>query len=102
MWRQSHSLYRHILKQNGCMFSRGMSSGVPGVLAIRRETINVWERRAPLSPRHVRKLVKDGIKVIVQPSNRRAYNMQVTIHSEHLSIYLLLFIVSLELDQVKK
>lgn len=56
-----------------------MSSEASGVLAIRRETINVWERRAPLSPRHVRKLVKDGIKVIVQPSNRRAYNMNVGI-----------------------
>lgn len=46
------------------------------VLAIRREDVNVWERRAPLSPAHVRDLVKHGIKVIVQPSNRRAYNMQ--------------------------
>ena len=47
------------------------------VMAIRRETINVWERRAPLAPHHVRKLIKKGIKVIVQPSNRRAYSMQV-------------------------
>ncbi|KAL8567459.1 hypothetical protein ACOMHN_010050 [Nucella lapillus] len=46
------------------------------VLGIRRETINVWERRAPLAPLHVRKLVKKGIKVIVQPSDRRAYSMQ--------------------------
>ncbi|XP_076468857.1 alpha-aminoadipic semialdehyde synthase, mitochondrial-like isoform X2 [Babylonia areolata] len=46
------------------------------VMAIRRETINVWERRAPLAPMHVRKLVKKGIKVIVQPSDRRAYSMQ--------------------------
>lgn len=46
------------------------------VLAIRREDVNVWERRAPLSPAHVRDLVKNGVKVIVQPSNRRAYNMQ--------------------------
>ncbi|XP_036356973.1 alpha-aminoadipic semialdehyde synthase, mitochondrial isoform X2 [Octopus sinensis] len=45
------------------------------VLAIRREDVNVWERRAPLSPAHVKQLVKDGIKVIVQPSNRRAYSM---------------------------
>ncbi|CAG2186034.1 AASS [Mytilus edulis] len=78
MWRtQSQPLCKQILKQNGCLFTRrAMSSGLPGVLAIRRETINVWERRAPLAPKHVRKLVKDGIKVIVQPSNRRAYNMQ--------------------------
>ncbi|XP_050313695.1 alpha-aminoadipic semialdehyde synthase, mitochondrial isoform X2 [Anthonomus grandis grandis] len=46
------------------------------VIAIRREDQSVWERRAPFSPSHVRKLVKNGIKVIVQPSNRRAYPMQ--------------------------
>ena len=48
------------------------------VMAIRRETINVWERRAPLAPHHVRKLVRNGVKVIVQPSDRRAYSMQVS------------------------
>uniref|UniRef100_A0A3Q2YVJ0 Aminoadipate-semialdehyde synthase n=1 Tax=Hippocampus comes TaxID=109280 RepID=A0A3Q2YVJ0_HIPCM len=42
------------------------------VIAIRREDINPWERRAPLAPRHVRELTHDGIKVLVQPSNRRA------------------------------
>lgn len=46
------------------------------IIAIRREDQSVWERRAPFSPNHVRKLVKNGIKVIVQPSNRRAYPMQ--------------------------
>lgn len=46
------------------------------VIAIRREDQSVWERRAPFSPSHVRKLVKNGVKVIVQPSNRRAYPMQ--------------------------
>jgi len=46
------------------------------VLAIRREDQSVWERRAPLSPAHVKKLVKDGARVLVQPSNRRAYPMQ--------------------------
>jgi len=45
-------------------------------MAIRRETQSVWERRAPLGPQHVRKLVKKGVKVLVQPSNRRAYPMQ--------------------------
>ena len=28
-----------------------------------RETQSVWERRAPLGPQHVRKLVKKGVKV---------------------------------------
>lgn len=47
--------------------------------AIRREDNSVWERRAPLAPHHVRSLVKQGFKVIVQPSNRRAYPMQVSL-----------------------
>lgn len=46
------------------------------VIAIRREDQSVWERRAPFSPAHVRKLVRNGVKVIVQPSNRRAYPVQ--------------------------
>ncbi|XP_041348560.1 alpha-aminoadipic semialdehyde synthase, mitochondrial-like isoform X2 [Gigantopelta aegis] len=57
------------------LFWRCMSDG-PKVMAIRRETINVWERRAPLSPSQAGSLVKKGIKVLIQPSNRRAYNMQ--------------------------
>uniref|UniRef100_A0A8C6SN50 Aminoadipate-semialdehyde synthase n=1 Tax=Neogobius melanostomus TaxID=47308 RepID=A0A8C6SN50_9GOBI len=42
------------------------------VMAIRREDINAWERRAPLAPRHVKELTHAGVKVLVQPSNRRA------------------------------
>ncbi|KAH3892671.1 hypothetical protein DPMN_016794, partial [Dreissena polymorpha] len=78
MWRQpSLKLCQHLNKPgvaygNQCV--RMISS--KGTLAIRRETINVWERRAPLSPSQVASLVKQGFKVIVQPSNRRAYNMQ--------------------------
>ena len=49
------------------------------VLALRREDYNVWERRAPLTPSHVQQLVKSGVRVIVQPSNRRAFPMQVTV-----------------------
>lgn len=45
-------------------------------IGIRRETINAWERRAPLAPFHVKKLTKDGIRVLIQPSNRRAYPIQ--------------------------
>uniref|UniRef100_A0A914PDV6 Alanine dehydrogenase/pyridine nucleotide transhydrogenase N-terminal domain-containing protein n=1 Tax=Panagrolaimus davidi TaxID=227884 RepID=A0A914PDV6_9BILA len=45
-------------------------------LGIRRETINAWERRAPLAPGHVKKLTKKGIKVLIQPSNRRAFPIQ--------------------------
>ncbi|XP_021922979.1 alpha-aminoadipic semialdehyde synthase, mitochondrial isoform X2 [Zootermopsis nevadensis] len=46
------------------------------VIAIRREDQSVWERRAPLAPSNVRHLTRAGVKVIVQPSNRRAYPMQ--------------------------
>ena len=46
-------------------------------LAIRREDNSVWERRAPLSPADVRYLVQQDINVIVQPSNRRAFSMEV-------------------------
>ncbi|XP_031135587.1 alpha-aminoadipic semialdehyde synthase, mitochondrial isoform X1 [Sander lucioperca] len=42
------------------------------VMAIRREDINPWERRAPLAPKHVKELTNAGVKVLVQPSNRRA------------------------------
>lgn len=42
------------------------------VMAIRREDVNVWERRAPLAPRHVKEITAAGYKVLVQPSNRRA------------------------------
>lgn len=47
------------------------------VIAIRREDQSVWERRAPFSPSNVKTFVRQGVKVIVQPSNRRAYPMQV-------------------------
>merc|ERR1712142_117462 len=47
----------------------------PKVLGLRREDINVWERRAPIAPHHVANLVEKGIDVIVQPSTRRAYTM---------------------------
>ncbi|KAJ8667132.1 hypothetical protein QAD02_008794 [Eretmocerus hayati] len=46
------------------------------VIAIRREDQSVWERRAALAPANVRRLVRAGVKVIVQPSNRRAYPAQ--------------------------
>lgn len=48
------------------------------IIAIRREDQSVWERRSPFNPASVQKLTKNGVKVIVQPSNRRAYPMQVS------------------------
>lgn len=54
------------------------SSGKNKVIAIRREDQSIWERRAPLSPNHVRKLVhKNGFRVLIQPSNRRAFQIPV-------------------------
>lgn len=62
------------------------------ILAIRREDQSVWERRAPLSPSNVKRLINRGnIKVIVQPSNRRAYPMQV-------SYFVIQFILSSDIE----
>ncbi|XP_075525767.1 lysine ketoglutarate reductase/saccharopine dehydrogenase isoform X4 [Dermacentor variabilis] len=50
-------------------------------IAIRREDASLWERRAPLAPHHVRALAKSGVKVYVQPSNRRAYPIQAYVNA---------------------
>uniref|UniRef100_A0A8C6GZT9 Saccharopine dehydrogenase (NAD(+), L-glutamate-forming) n=1 Tax=Mus spicilegus TaxID=10103 RepID=A0A8C6GZT9_MUSSI len=42
------------------------------VMALRREDVNAWERRAPLAPKHIKGITKLGYKVLIQPSNRRA------------------------------
>ena len=46
------------------------------VVAIRREDASIWERRAPLAPYHVEQLTKRGVRILIQPSNRRAYPLQ--------------------------
>ncbi|XP_042563399.1 alpha-aminoadipic semialdehyde synthase, mitochondrial isoform X2 [Clupea harengus] len=56
----------------GCFCSQKRFHHHKSVIAIRREDINVWERRAPLAPRHVKEITAAGHKVLVQPSNRRA------------------------------
>ncbi|VDD76863.1 unnamed protein product [Mesocestoides corti] len=43
------------------------------VVGIPRETVNPWERRAVLTPDHVSTLVRKGIRVLVQPSDRRIF-----------------------------
>lgn len=44
-------------------------------IGIRREDVNPWERRAPLTPREVARLVADGgLAVIVQPSDVRVFD----------------------------
>jgi alpha-aminoadipic semialdehyde synthase len=44
-----------------------------GVVGVRRETKNRWERRAPLAPQHVRTLTRKGVTVLVQPSRMRIF-----------------------------
>lgn len=39
-----------------------------------REVYNKWERRAPLCPDNVARLVNSGLRVLVQPSNRRIFS----------------------------
>lgn len=48
------------------------------VMALRREDVNAWERRAPLAPKHIKGITKLGYKVLIQPSNRRAIHDKVT------------------------
>ncbi|KAG8577480.1 hypothetical protein GDO81_010195 [Engystomops pustulosus] len=63
-----------VLKHRRCnaIYNQLVRNHHKAVLAIRREDINVWERRGPLAPRHVKELTNLGYKVLVQPSNRRA------------------------------
>jgi alpha-aminoadipic semialdehyde synthase len=42
-------------------------------IGIRREDKSPWERRAPLTPDHVRTLVERGLTVVVEPSDRRVF-----------------------------
>ena len=42
-------------------------------IGIKREEKNVWERRVPITPYHVDKLVKENIKVFIQPSLNRIF-----------------------------
>lgn len=45
------------------------------VIAVRRETKSLWERRAAVTPDLARRLVSEhGIEVLVQPSSRRIFN----------------------------
>uniref|UniRef100_A0A8C7EJ88 Aminoadipate-semialdehyde synthase n=1 Tax=Neovison vison TaxID=452646 RepID=A0A8C7EJ88_NEOVI len=54
----------------GLSFSKGLHH--KAVMALRREDVNAWERRAPLAPRHIKGIANLGYKVLIQPSNRRA------------------------------
>lgn len=43
-------------------------------VGIVREVYNKWERRAPLTPAHVKELVSRGVQVLVQPSTARVFS----------------------------
>lgn len=43
-------------------------------LGVLREVKNMWERRCPVSPAHVRKLVGMGVHVKIQPCSKRIYS----------------------------
>ena len=43
------------------------------IIGIRREDSLIFERRAPLTPDHVRELIKSGHQVVVEPASKRAY-----------------------------
>ena len=56
------------------MNTEATASNVVGIL---RENHNMWERRAPLTPTQVRKIVESQpqqIKVLVQPCTRRVFS----------------------------
>ncbi|KAM7003257.1 LOW QUALITY PROTEIN: alpha-aminoadipic semialdehyde synthase, mitochondrial [Tautogolabrus adspersus] len=65
-------LSRHGKRTQSCLTSQRRYEHHRAVIAIRREDINPWERRAPLAPRHIKELTNAGVKVLVQPSNSRA------------------------------
>lgn len=70
----SRTTLRLVPKRSFSSHSSGLDSR--HVIAIRREDASIWERRAPLAPHHVDKLTKKGVRVLIQPSNRRAYPIQ--------------------------
>ncbi|KAF6085248.1 aminoadipate-semialdehyde synthase [Phyllostomus discolor] len=63
-------VHRTKLGRLGLSLSRGLHH--KPVMAVRREDVNAWERRAPLAPRHIKGITNLGYKVLIQPSNRRA------------------------------
>ncbi len=45
------------------------------IIGIRREDKNIWERRVPLIPKHIKELIDEhGIKTILQPFPKRAFS----------------------------
>lgn len=54
-----------------------VSDRMTNKIGIRRESKNRWERRAPLTPEHVLRMVNDyGIEINVQPSDLRTFQTE--------------------------
>jgi alpha-aminoadipic semialdehyde synthase len=60
------------------LLSTSSSSAVPLTVGIRREDPSrIWERRCPLTPEAVYKLVRsDGVRVLVQDCERRIFPIE--------------------------
>jgi len=43
-------------------------------IGIRREDKSIWERRSPLIPDHIKEMQKEGVEVLVQPSEIRIFS----------------------------
>ena len=43
------------------------------IIGIKREAKYIWERRVALTPQNCKKLIQEGVKLIVQPSKLRCY-----------------------------
>jgi alpha-aminoadipic semialdehyde synthase len=50
-------------------------------IGIRKEDVNLFEKRAPLTPNHVKQLSKNNIRIVVQPSNERVFDEESYINS---------------------
>ena len=55
------------------IFTRILRSQHTGTIGIVREESFLWERRAPLSPLQVGQLVKQGNRILIQPSDKRIF-----------------------------
>ena len=44
------------------------------ILGIRNEDKSKWEKRVPLVPEHIKRLIEEGYRVIVEPSSHRYLN----------------------------
>ena len=81
------SSLRHFSQRNALKYSiRLIHQDRSVVVGIRREDpLRIWERRCPLTPDAVRALIQDeGVKVLVQPCERRIFTMDQFMEARYL------------------